>query len=99
MSRWESGAAERLHAAALELALEHGFAAITVPQITARAGLTTRTFFRHFADKREVLFTGEDAVPAVMTQAFAEAAPDLTPMQVIVQGLRDVVAPRFDGLR
>ncbi|MFI5931811.1 TetR/AcrR family transcriptional regulator [Actinoplanes sp. NPDC051494] len=99
MSRWEPGAAERLHTAALELALEHGFAAITVPQITARAGLTTRTFFRHFTDKREVLFTGESVLPTVMAQVFASAAPDLTPMEVIATSLRDVVAPRFDGLR
>ncbi|MGX6601415.1 helix-turn-helix domain-containing protein [Micromonosporaceae bacterium Da 78-11] len=99
MSRWEPGAAERLQSAALELFVEHGFAAVTVPEITARAGLTTRTFFRHYADKREVLFTGENLLPAVMTQVFAAAAPELTPMEVIVGGLRDVVAPRFEGLR
>lgn len=99
MSRWEPGAAERLQAAALELFVEHGFASVTVPQITARAGLTTRTFFRHFADKREVLFAGEAALPAVIAQAFAEAPPELTPMEVIIRSLGDVVAPRFDGLR
>jgi AcrR family transcriptional regulator len=73
--------------------------AVTVPQITARAGLTTRTFFRHFPDKREVLFTGVSSLPAVITQVFAEASPALTPMQVIIKGLCEVVAPRFDGLR
>ncbi len=99
MSRWEPGAAQRLQAAALELFVEHGFAAVTVPQITARAGLTTRTFFRHFADKREVLFTGEDALPAVMAQVFAQSPPEMTPMELIVKGLCEVVAPRFDGLR
>ncbi|GAA1641742.1 TetR/AcrR family transcriptional regulator [Actinoplanes couchii] len=99
MSRWEPGAADRLHTAALELAAEHGFAAITVPQITARAGLTTRTFFRHFTDKREVLFTGETVLPAVMAEVFAGAPPELTPMEVITTGLRDVVAPRFEGRR
>lgn len=99
MSRWEPGAAERLQAAALDLFVEHGFAAVTVPQITARAGLTTRTFFRHFADKREVLFTGEDALPAVMTKVFAEAPPESAPMDMIIKGLCDVVAPRFDGMR
>ncbi|AGL15050.1 TetR/AcrR family transcriptional regulator [Actinoplanes sp. N902-109] len=99
MSRWEPGAAQRLQAAALELFIEHGFAAVTVPQITAHAGLTTRTFFRHFADKREVLFTGEDGLPEVAERIFAEAPPELTPMQVIVKGLTEVVAPRFDGLR
>ncbi len=51
MTRWEPGARERLAAAALELFVEQGFAATTVPQITERAGLTTRTFFRHFTDQ------------------------------------------------
>ncbi|WP_305785364.1 TetR/AcrR family transcriptional regulator [Symbioplanes lichenis] len=99
MSRWEPGAAERLQAAALELFVEHGFAAVTVPQITARAGLTTRTFFRHFADKREVLFAGEDAVPPVITRFFAEAPAGLSTMQLIERGLCEVVAPRFAGMR
>ena len=99
MSRWEPGAAERLRAAALDLFVEQGFAAVTVPQITARAGLTTRTFFRHFADKREVLFAHEAALPGLMTQFFADAPPGLTPMEVIVEGLCTLVAPRFDGLK
>jgi AcrR family transcriptional regulator len=99
MSRWEPGSAERLRAAALELFVEHGFAAVTVPEITARAGLTTRTFFRHFADKREVLFAGEDELPAVVTRVFTDAPPSLAPMEVIVKGLTEVVAPRFEGLR
>jgi AcrR family transcriptional regulator len=99
MSRWEPGSAERLQAAALELFVEHGFAAVTVPEITARAGLTTRTFFRHFADKREVLFAGEDELPAVVTRVFAEAPAGLAPMEVIVKGLTEVVVPRFAGLR
>ena len=99
MSRWEPGSAARLQAAAFELFTEHGFAAVTVPEITARAGLTTRTFFRHFADKREVLFAAEEQLPEVMAQVFATAPPALTPMEVIIKGFRDVVAPRFDGLR
>jgi len=55
---------ERLERAALELFTEQCFPNTTVPQITARAGLTTRTFFRHVTDKRDVLFAGEDDVPA-----------------------------------
>jgi AcrR family transcriptional regulator len=57
--RWEPGAKERLQAAALELFVERGFELTTVQDIAARAGLTERTFFRHFSDKREVLFTGQ----------------------------------------
>jgi AcrR family transcriptional regulator len=77
---------------------EQGFAATTVPQITARAGLTTRTFFRHFADKREVIFGGEE-IPALATRLIADAPPDLEPTAVIVEGLRTVAETRFEGRR
>ncbi|OJY37782.1 TetR/AcrR family transcriptional regulator [Pseudonocardia sp. 73-21] len=96
MGRWQSGARDRLERAALELFAEHGFAETTVPQITARAGLTTRTFFRHFADKREVLFAGEDGIPAVVAGFVADAPPALAPMEVVVHGLRTVMTPLFE---
>jgi AcrR family transcriptional regulator len=67
VSRWQPDARQRLERAAIDLFAEQGFAATTVPQITARAGLTTRTFFRHFADKREVLFGGAE-IPALATR-------------------------------
>ena len=99
MSRWEPNARERLERAALELFVERGFAETTVPQITARAGLTTRTFFRHFADKREVLFAGEEELPALVARLMADAPASLGPMMVIVQGLETVAATRFEGRR
>ncbi|XVU26995.1 TetR/AcrR family transcriptional regulator [Actinoplanes sp. CA-054009] len=98
MSRWRPGARERLEEAAVELFVEQGFAATTVPQITARAGLTTRTFFRHFADKREVLFGG-DEIPAMATRMIADAPPSDAPMTVILEGLRAVTAARFEDRR
>src|SRR5580692_4264648 len=98
MSRWQPDARERLERAALQLFTEQGFAATTVPQITARAGLTTRTFFRHFADKREVIFGG-DEIPALATRLMAEAPPSLTPMTLIIRGLRTVAETRFEGRR
>ncbi|MGN6444661.1 TetR/AcrR family transcriptional regulator [Amnibacterium sp.] len=58
MVRWEPGAKERLQVAALDLFVEGGYEQTTVQDIAAAAGLTERTFFRHFADKREVLFAG-----------------------------------------
>jgi AcrR family transcriptional regulator len=60
MSRWEPDARGRLGQAAIELYVERGFDDTTVADIAERAGLTERTFFRHFADKREVLFAGQD---------------------------------------
>lgn len=87
MSRWQPDAQERLEHAALELFLEQGFASTTVPQITARAGLTTRTFFRHFTDKREVLFAGDDVTPAQMARLFTEAPPSLDPMTLLLERL------------
>lgn len=36
-------------------------------------GLTERTFFRHFADKREVLFDGQDLLQQAFVDAVAEA--------------------------
>lgn len=95
MSRWQPDAGERLERAALELFAEHGFAETTVPQITARAGLTTRTFFRHFADKREVLFAGEGDVPALAARMIAEAPAHLAPMDIIEAGLEAVAAAQF----
>ena len=94
--RWAPDARGRLERAAFGLFAEQGFAATTVPQITARAGLTTRTFFRHFADKREVVFAG-DEIPANAARLIAEAPTDLEPMRVIRSVLHQVAAARFDG--
>ncbi|ULH18306.1 TetR/AcrR family transcriptional regulator (plasmid) [Deinococcus sp. KNUC1210] len=83
MARWQAGAADRLEQAALDLFLEQGFVETTVPQITTRAGLTTRTFFRHFADKRDVLFRADADVPRFVQRLMAEAPPTLEPMTLI----------------
>ncbi|GIF20151.1 AcrR family transcriptional regulator [Actinoplanes tereljensis] len=98
MSRWPTDARERLERAAIELFQEQGFAATTVPEITARAGLTTRTFHRHFADKREVLYAGADA-SGLATRLIADAPAGLPPLALIMEGLRTVVATRFEGRR
>jgi AcrR family transcriptional regulator len=78
MGRWEPNASGRLRAAALELYVERGYEQTTVAEIAARAGLTARTFFRHFADKREVLFAGsplQDVLVAALDTAPASASP------------------------
>ncbi|WFE26471.1 helix-turn-helix domain containing protein [Solwaraspora sp. WMMD791] len=97
MGRWQPGARERLERAALDLFAEQGFTETTVPQITARAGLTTRTFFRHFADKREVLFAGEESMPEQVARLMAGAPRPLGPMELIATGLGPAAAAIFEG--
>ena len=83
MTRWKPDARGRLVKAALELFREQGFDTTTVAQIAERAGLTERTFFRYYADKREVLFWGGHLLEAMMTDAVAKAPPALLPMATI----------------
>jgi AcrR family transcriptional regulator len=87
MGRWEPDARGRLLRAALELYGEHGFEQTTVAQIAERAGLTERTFFRHFADKREVLFAGADVLQERMVSAAAEAPAGTTPIEAAAAGI------------
>ncbi|MGI3783809.1 MAG: TetR family transcriptional regulator [Janthinobacterium lividum] len=96
MARWSPDARGRLERAAIELFAEQGFATTTVPEITARAGLTTRTFFRYFADKREVFFAG-DEIPELARRLIAGAPAGLDPVMLLEQGLRQVANDRFDG--
>jgi AcrR family transcriptional regulator len=76
VSRWAPDARERLETAALDLFVENGYEETTVAQIADRAGLNRATFFRHFADKREVLFGGEDLLAGLLGDAIRGASPD-----------------------
>jgi AcrR family transcriptional regulator len=87
MTRWEPNAAGRLAQAALELYSERGFEQTTVAEIAARAGLTERTFFRHFADKREVLFAGADMLQELVVTAVANAPVSATPIAAAAAGV------------
>ena len=78
MGRWEPNARERLERAALTLFAENGYDATTVAEIADRAGLTKSTFFRHFADKREVLFGGQDMLAELFSNAIRTAPPSAT---------------------
>ncbi len=98
VGRWQPDAQQRLERAAVELFARQGFAATTVPQIAQEAGLTTRTFFRHFADKREVLFGG-DEIPRLVTRLLADAPASLDPMTLIVEGLKAFAGNQFEGRR
>jgi AcrR family transcriptional regulator len=78
VSRWAPNARERLETAALDLFVTNGYEETTVAQIADRAGLNRATFFRHFTDKREVLFGGEEKLAGLFADAIRAAAPDAT---------------------
>jgi AcrR family transcriptional regulator len=90
MTRWEPNARGRLEQAALELFGERGFEQTTVEDIAKRAGLTKRTFFRHFSDKREVLFGGGEDFKELFVNGLAAAPPSATPMESIAVTLEAV---------
>ena len=92
MARWTPGARGRLEQAAFELYSENGFDNTTVAEISARAGLTERTFFRHFADKREVLFGGATTLQDELVGATANAPDDVAPIQAVAAGLEAAAA-------
>jgi len=87
MGRWEPNARGRLERAALELYVERGFEQTTVAEIAARAGLTERTFFRHFADKREVLFWGAGSLQELLAGALVGAPESAAPIDAIAAAL------------
>jgi AcrR family transcriptional regulator len=88
MSRWEPNARGRLEQAALALYGERGFEQTTVAEIAARAGLTERTFFRHFADKREVLFWGAGALQELLVSTVASAPDSVAPIDAVAAALQ-----------
>jgi AcrR family transcriptional regulator len=87
MARWEPNAENRLREAALELFEERGFEQTTVAEIAARAGLTERTFFRYFADKREVLFRGSEGLTNALVSAIDDAPAAASPLEAITAAL------------
>jgi AcrR family transcriptional regulator len=107
MARWQPDAHGRLQAAALELFETQGYEATTVAEIAARAGLTKRTFFRYFGDKREVLFAGSDAFERSFLEGIEAAPSSAAPLAAIGAGLdgtaallqgRSEVAPRRQAI-
>ncbi|WDZ86229.1 TetR/AcrR family transcriptional regulator [Micromonospora cathayae] len=102
MGRWPGGARERLQEAALALFAERGYAATTVDDIAARAGVSQRTFFRHFPDKEEVLFGADDQLTAVLLRGVREAPAGSSARDLVAAGLRALAAelqPRRETLR
>src|SRR5215472_5624631 len=87
MTRWGPDARGRLQQAAMELFSQRGYEEATVAQIAERAGLTERTFFRHFADKREVLFAGSDSLRDLLVSEVAAAPASVAPLEAVTAGL------------
>jgi AcrR family transcriptional regulator len=87
MGRWEPDSRGRLERAALELYGERGYENTTVAEIAERAGLTERTFFRHYADKREVLFAGGREFQKLIVTAIANTPASLAPIDAVAAGL------------
>ena len=92
MGRWEPNARGRLEQAALDLYVERGFEQTTVAEIADRAGLTERTFFRHFADKREVLFAGAGALQELLVTAVVGAPDSVAPLEAVATALESAGA-------
>jgi len=88
MVRWEPNARGRLEQAALELYVERGFDQTTVAEIARRAGLTERTFFRHFADKREVLFDGAGHLQELLVNVVADARDSVAPIDAVAAAVQ-----------
>jgi AcrR family transcriptional regulator len=93
MPRSGREARERLVRAALELFSLESFDSVTTAEIAARAGVTERTFFRHFLDKREVLFDGERRLTEWVTSAFESVPPDVAAWPAMRRAVDLLVAP------
>jgi AcrR family transcriptional regulator len=92
MVRWEPGAKERLQAAALELFATRGFEQTTAAEIAHSVGLTERTFFRHFTDKREALFYGQEQFLQAFMTGLDAAPSDASALEVVAAALRAVAS-------
>lgn len=87
MGRWQPDSRGRLQEAALALFAEQGFDRTTAAEIADRAGVTERTFFRHFADKREVLFGASELLKDQIVQGVANAPATDGPLEAVSCGL------------
>jgi AcrR family transcriptional regulator len=96
MARWKPDARARLEKAALALYKERGYAQTTVAEIAERAGLTERTFFRYFTDKREVLFSGGDALRQQLVAALEGAPASLSAIDAVGAAV-EATANLFDN--
>jgi AcrR family transcriptional regulator len=99
MPRWTPDAQERIQQAALALFQERGYDKVTVTEITAAAGLTKRSFFNHFADKRELLFAGAAALEADLIRRLRQGEPEKAPFDATIAALSDAGSSLQPGMQ
>jgi AcrR family transcriptional regulator len=98
VARWTPDAAGRLQAAAFDLFEQQGFAAVSVGSIATQAGLTERTFFRHFATKEDVLFSDGPAILSQIVDA-AKTAPSDSPPLLVLSAIGHRLGSMFEHQR
>jgi AcrR family transcriptional regulator len=98
MARWEPGSRDRLQVAALDLFAVKGFEQTTVAEIANRVGVTKRTFFRQFIDKRDVLFADSEEMEWQLAEATAGAPAEFAALEAMAAAVAGLdwlgVAPR-----
>ena len=99
VGRWQPDALGRLERAAMDLYRERGFENTTVAEIAERAGLTERTFYRHYADKREVLFGGAGVLQEFLVGRVDDADPSLSALDVVLNAFTDAASVIFEERR
>ncbi|GAA3718041.1 TetR family transcriptional regulator [Gordonia hankookensis] len=95
MGRWPTGSRERLQQAALALFVEKGFDQTSVSDIASRAGVTERTFYRQFGEKREVLFDGGESLQLAITEHLSTSPPDERPLEAAERALMHAATEFF----
>jgi AcrR family transcriptional regulator len=95
VGRWAPGARGRLQAAAFELYATNGFEQTTVAEIADRAGVTERTFYRYFSDKREAFFDGSEELQCVLVAAVEACPPEAGPLDAVAGALHHVAREFF----
>ncbi|MGC4963016.1 TetR family transcriptional regulator [Gordonia sp. DT101] len=97
MGRWPTGSRERLQRAALTLFVEKGFDQTSVADISSRAGVTERTFYRQFGEKREVLFDGGKSLELTITEHLSTSPAEERPLEAAEHALVHAATEFFSG--
>jgi len=78
---------DELISAARELFTERGYDDVTVEEVAAAAGVSTRTFYRYFAVKEELVVVAAERLVQGAAKALAERLPSESPVDAIYHAL------------